>query len=79
MFSFLNKLKFIEDPSVFEKIPSSDQEDCKVKIRKMVHSLLGTSFTKLHKDIVINLLFQNLGEKGPADLCLDLITNRYHC
>ena len=20
-----------------------------------------------------------MGEKGPADLCLDLITNRYHC
>jgi len=79
MFSFLNKLKFTEDPSVFEQIPSSNQEDCKVQIIKIVHSLLGTSFTKLHKDIVINFLFQNMGERGPADLCLDLITNRYHC
>jgi hypothetical protein len=79
MFTFLNRILFTENPSVFGQIPSENPADCEVQIRKIVNSLLGTEFTKSHRDIVINYLFRNMKEKGAADLCLDLLKNKYDC
>jgi hypothetical protein len=79
MFTFLNRVLFTENLSVFKQVPSENPADCEVQIIKIVHSLLGTSFTKVHKDIVVDFLFRKMGEKGPADLCLDLIKNKYDC